>query len=178
MKIELKKIEFSERMSQETNCFVANLYINGKHVGEARNEGFGGPTDYTPTYSEDKKIFARNMMIIGDAERYCASLPRKQYEFNGHVSEFAQSLETVIDDLFTDWLKARYEKKMQGDMKKGILVGSADCYSMIYWKSYSLEFLCNNKQGRELVKNKLAELKREGRPILNTNIPAELYPTE
>ena len=30
MKIELKKIEFSERKSEETNSFVADLWCNGK----------------------------------------------------------------------------------------------------------------------------------------------------
>jgi hypothetical protein len=30
MRFELKSIVFSERMSEETNAFVANLYVDGK----------------------------------------------------------------------------------------------------------------------------------------------------
>jgi hypothetical protein len=42
MKIELRKISFNERMSEETNCYAADLYVDGKKVGEVGNDGHGG----------------------------------------------------------------------------------------------------------------------------------------
>ena len=32
MKIELKNIKFSEALSEETNAFVCDVYVNGKKV--------------------------------------------------------------------------------------------------------------------------------------------------
>lgn len=46
MKIELKKIHFSEQLSEETHAFTANIYINGTHAGYAKNNGRGGATYY------------------------------------------------------------------------------------------------------------------------------------
>jgi len=43
-KLELRKIVFVERMSEETNCFTAFIYKDGKNVGEAHNDGHGGDT--------------------------------------------------------------------------------------------------------------------------------------
>lgn len=45
MKIELRRLKIVERMSQETTCFIADVYIDGKKVGTAQNEGCGGSTN-------------------------------------------------------------------------------------------------------------------------------------
>ena len=42
MKITLKKIEHSEFQSQETNCFKADLYVDGKPFAIVSNDGIGG----------------------------------------------------------------------------------------------------------------------------------------
>lgn len=44
-KVELKKVQFSERMSEETYCFSADIYFNGKNIGYCENRGHGGSTD-------------------------------------------------------------------------------------------------------------------------------------
>lgn len=44
MKIELKNFQFFERMSEETNAFVADVYVNGVKVAYAKNDGRGGET--------------------------------------------------------------------------------------------------------------------------------------
>ena len=72
MKIELKNIKFYERMSEETNAFTADLYVNGKKVGYAKNEGHGGCTDYYPNSIEDRAV-------INEAEQYCLGLPPIKY---------------------------------------------------------------------------------------------------
>lgn len=45
MKVELKSFKWFPSMSEETNAFTANVVINGKKVGTARNDGHGGMTD-------------------------------------------------------------------------------------------------------------------------------------
>lgn len=42
---ELKKLKFHEDMSEETPCFSADLYENGKLVAHASNDGHGGPNN-------------------------------------------------------------------------------------------------------------------------------------
>jgi hypothetical protein len=43
-KLELRKINFQERMSEETNCFVAEIHKAGKWYATAHNDGHGGNT--------------------------------------------------------------------------------------------------------------------------------------
>jgi len=115
MKIELKNIKFSEAMSEETNAFTANLYINGKNVGYCKNTGQGGCTDYHANTPEDRKV-------IAEAEAYCKGLPKVKYS----DLEWNQSLEWVIDQFLEDWLKAKERKKMERKMQTCILIGRPD----------------------------------------------------
>ena len=48
MDIQLKSIKFSEHLSEETNAFTANLYVDGKKIGYCRNDGRGGNTLVQP----------------------------------------------------------------------------------------------------------------------------------
>lgn len=40
---EVKNVKVIESMSEETLCFEASLYVDGKKVGHASNHGHGGP---------------------------------------------------------------------------------------------------------------------------------------
>ena len=114
MNVELKKISFNERMSEETNCFVADLYINGKKVGYVKNDGRGGCTDYRGYTKEDN-------VLIAEAEAHFKTLPKvKSEEFN---FEYQPTLETAIDEEFEKYLKAREEKRMLKYMETAILFG-------------------------------------------------------
>jgi hypothetical protein len=62
MRFELKSIVFSERMSEETNAFVANLYVDGKKPCSVEN-GQGGNTNY---YVDDFK----NSNYLKEVETY------------------------------------------------------------------------------------------------------------
>ena len=45
MKLQLKKIKIYDDMSEETICFTAELYADGKKVATVKNDGRGGSTD-------------------------------------------------------------------------------------------------------------------------------------
>ena len=115
MKIELKNISFNERMSEETNCFIADLYINGVKAGQCQNQGHGGCTDY---YGIEK----RQTELIRQAEEYCKTLPDIDYG----SFKIKNNLEHTIDRLFENWLKTKEQNKMRRKMKTCILVGSPD----------------------------------------------------
>lgn len=48
MKLELKAIKHSEFNSQETNCFEAKIYLDGKAWAHISNHGHGGPDHMVP----------------------------------------------------------------------------------------------------------------------------------
>ena len=48
MRIELRKVEYSARLSEETPAFSADIWIDGVWAGHARNHGQGGPTMIGP----------------------------------------------------------------------------------------------------------------------------------
>lgn len=161
MKIELKKIEYNERMSEETLCFVADLYINGKKVGYCKNDGRGGCTDYNGHTKEDNQI-------IADAENYCKTLPKAKVD--GYDFEYQPTLESMIDDQFTLWLKKREEKKMQKLMETAILIGkpNAGIYSYFKQKRKLYEFPVNQLQ--EFINKIKTKHCTDGKVILNTNL--------
>jgi len=159
MKIELKNVKFSEAMSEETNAFTADLYINSKKVGYCKNTGQGGCTDY---YGIEKYTNE----AIQKAEAYCKALPKTKWK----DMEFDQSLESVIDDLMADWLKAKETKKMEKRMQTCILVGSPDenlSYSYYNFKAPLSSIPRQQLQGAVgRIKMKL----NSGEAILNTNL--------
>lgn len=167
MKIELKNIKFSEALSEETNAFVCDVYVNGKKVAYAKNDGHGGSTFY---HSYDGK-----QKIVNDAEKYCVSLPPiKNYGF-----EIKMDLELKIDLLFEEWLKEKEKtkltKKLQKDSLKGICVKTENGYSLITWTGHTIETMLNNSQGKIVLKLKLKELIKYGKEILNKNIPNDFF---
>ena len=166
MKIELKKISFNERMSEETNCFVADLYINGKKVGYVKNDGRGGCTDYHGDSKEANQV-------IREAEAYFNSLPKvKEVKYN---FEYQPTLENAIDEQFELYLKAKAYKKMEKQMECAILFGVPDghSYNMIKYKQ-PLSVLVKNYKAN--LQKKIMEIKvndcKNGVVILNTNLEA------
>jgi exopolysaccharide biosynthesis protein len=50
-KIELKNIKVYTSMSEETHCYEATLYTNGKKLGRVSNSGRGGADSFDGHYS-------------------------------------------------------------------------------------------------------------------------------
>ena len=96
MKIELKSVKHYESMSEETNCFQATIYIDGKRVGEASNRGYGDPINITP-YELHKTL-----------DDYASTLPPLDYE----GMQIEQDAETLIGGLLNDWLLSQDLKKL------------------------------------------------------------------
>lgn len=44
MEIKLKNLKIAKFMSEETTCFQATVYVDGKKAGMAQNDGHGGST--------------------------------------------------------------------------------------------------------------------------------------
>lgn len=169
MKIEVKNIKWFRQMSEETNAFTADVYINGKKAAYAKNDGCGGNTYYHayPNCNE----------LVGQAEGYCKDLPHVKYEYGGRDHEFEQSLESVIDDAVEAFIQAKERKsfnvKLQKAMQKGIVYGTTDSFTVVSWKGHTIASIMQRPQGKMTLQLKVKELKNKGENILNTNLPEE-----
>lgn len=171
MKIELKKLKHYEGMSQETNAFSADLYVDGKLAATCRDDGNGGCIGlYTYDSGCEKGL-------LDKAEDYCRTLPPYIYTHgSGKTTPLDMNLELFIGLLVEDSLKQKANKKLNAKFKKGICYGNENFYTIITWKNLTLEQIMTAKHGREKVSKIIADLISKGENILNTNIPRELYP--
>ena len=68
MKVELKKFKPHQDLSEETLCFSAHIWIDGKPAGHVRNRGHGGSHDYDFTDPETRRTFETHARkITGEA---------------------------------------------------------------------------------------------------------------
>ncbi len=158
MKIELKSIKTYERLSEETTCFTANLYVDGKLLAHVENSGKGGCTDYHLIKLTDKEK-------LRSVEDYCKTLPDVVCD----TFTFKSDLEYVIDDLLEKHLLEKDQKKMNKNMEKGLVYGNVNNYSIITWKNNTIATLLATPAGKTLLIKKVAELKSKGINVLNTN---------
>ena len=166
MKLELKNVKFYESMSEETNCFQADLFINGKKIAYVKNSGQGGCTDYgVHDFSQQQ--------VLRDAEAFCLKLPKEKIS---ETFDFQPTLESKIDDLFEAWLKVKADKQFEKQMEKGILYGKNKMYSYhIQPYNVPIKTMLMSEYGREMLRNKILQIKQGGDEVFNTNIPQELF---
>lgn len=164
MNIELRKFNHNERLSEETNAFAADLYIDGKKVGYAKNDGRGGCTDYG-TYE------AACRAKIAEAEAYCKTLPAiKVPRRDGSQFEIPMNLEHYIDQLVESEIKKKFQKKMDKLMECAIVMGTPGA-SYRYAKYRVPLTQVPTAQLQAAVNQYKAQL-RPGEQILNTNLAA------
>ena len=106
MKLELKNIKHTEWASEETHCYQASLYVDGKPFAIVSNDGRGGcDRDYAhPKFKGDYFDMFRSV------EAHFKSLPNDPSEWNEDGME--QCLEFWCADQVNDWLSARELKRM------------------------------------------------------------------
>lgn len=158
MKIELKKIYFSSKLSEETSAFTADLYVDGKIVGYVKNDGRGSATYYHASGGLNE------WDVIRAAEKYCLTLPPLVFSWG----KIDMDLEHYIDHLFNEWLKAKDIKRME---KKGLVFEKDGNIETIKWKGFTLsELILKHPQGKFTVQQQIAKLKKDKWKILNTNL--------
>jgi len=105
-KIELKNLKYSEFASQETYCFEASVYIDGKKAGTVSNQGHGGCHSYHPN----------NLYPLLKAE--ADKLPPHEWRLNEEVLTIQPDADTIISELVTEALQA---KDLKAGMRRRIL---------------------------------------------------------
>ena len=120
MKLELKNIKCFGAMSEETNCYTATVYVDGKASVAVSNRGHGGP-------DEQRMIGKDHNLDIIDA--WCrANLPKRTNPFNDQ--EYECDLEMWCGDEVDKFLALR---EMRRRMKaKAVFVDGGKLYTYGY----------------------------------------------
>jgi hypothetical protein len=94
MNIQLKKVAFYHRLSEETNAFNADVYIDGKKAATAENNGKGGETI----------IHFLNPEVRKQVTEYCNTLPPD-------TGNIPQTIDYIIDNLLVQYLQEKETTK-------------------------------------------------------------------
>ncbi len=111
--LEVKNISHYARGSEETPCYNATVYINGKRAIEVSNDGHGG-MDRQDTYPNIEE-----RCLVQQANEWCIKTYGKKthkYMDNGEEKSFEieMDLEHVCQDALYDWLdKKAFKKDLQ-----------------------------------------------------------------
>jgi hypothetical protein len=158
MKIELKNFKFYDRLSEETMCFIGNIWVNGVKCGYAENSGKGECT----SYHHEGTALSRE--LIRDAEGFCESNKTTLYNY--------------LDELAYEIVKRKEDesiaKKLNKEMQKAILIGTDTQYQVISFKKPLREvWETQPDYFKKVLIEKLDKYKEKGYRLLNTNIPQQ-----
>jgi hypothetical protein len=156
-RISLKKVTFSEALSEETNAFTADVYLDGKKFGYAKNTGQGGCTDVR-FYPGKKELFL-------EALAYANTLPKIKPE--GYDFELDPTIDNIVDELFADWIEMKQLKK---HMTNGIVFKDKNGTTQVVKFNRSLKKIGEIPNGISTIQGEVNRLKKEGAKILNTNL--------
>ena len=168
MKLELKNVKINEAFSEETLMFMADLFVDGKKVAYANNDGRGGCTFYN-AYENQREA-------LREAEAFALTLPSTITTFGGKDYEFKSNLETWIDStiekIHNTKAEAKAEKKMQKLMETQVVWGipNGNTYKHLGFKGgIKLEVLSQGsiKSLVDAVKSRMLP----NEEIFNKNIP-------
>jgi hypothetical protein len=105
-KIQLKNLKHSDFASQETYCFEASVYIDGKKAGTVSNQGCGGCHSYHPN--------SLYQSLKAEADK----LPPIEWRLNEEVLTIQPDADTLITELVTEALAI---KDLKSGMRRRIL---------------------------------------------------------
>ena len=106
MKLELKNIKHTAWASEETHCYQASLYVDGKPVAIVSNDGQGG-CDYEYDHPKCKADYRATMKAVHD---YFKSLPKTDAS-DIFPEGLEQCLEFWCADQVNNFLVSRELKK-------------------------------------------------------------------
>ena len=98
MKLQLKRIKIYDELSEETICFTAELYANGKKVATVKNDGRGESTDVYFTEGWRSEL-AQQVIQYAKENPVVYEYPWGKYE--------GSQVEDQVDRLLDLWLEKK-----------------------------------------------------------------------
>ena len=134
-RIQLKNVKYAAFASQETHCYEASVYFDGKKVGHVSNEGHGGCYYQHPS---DKDGWAKMMDYIDslnelptDADKG-AAMKRYARQLNAWGDASAWEFQQSDEDFFN-----QYKDDSHGGDRTFL-------EAALQFNSKSLEYICND----------------------------------
>lgn len=152
--ITLKNVKIYEALSEETLCFTATVYENGKRIGTAKNEGHGGNT-FVYLDNPRSKTMAEELALEDAVDEAVYAIDKAKQE-------------------------AKIQKKLERDCVKSVCVGWVNEHGASYYKqgfkgNPALADIAVRKGGLEAIQRMVDRIKSEikgDESILNTNLGA------
>ena len=108
MNLEMKAIKFSEWASEETYCYQANVYLDGKPFAMVSNDGHGG-CDREYSHNKFKGDYRATMKKV---DEYFKSLPKRDVgKYDWAPEGFDESFEGWCHEQVTNYLITKDVKK-------------------------------------------------------------------
>lgn len=98
-RVELRGVKYAAFASQETHCFTATIYIDGKKAGSVENEGHGGPNSYHPHTVETQ------------LDAIAATQPDCEFGEGESKWSIKQDADILVGDLMNAYLEQRDLKR-------------------------------------------------------------------
>lgn len=161
MNLELKKIKVIPRLSEETTCFYATLYVDGKPAADCANRGVGAMTD----------VRFYNTDVQGKVMEWCNQNPVVQY-FGNKKHEY-KGVDIRVDELLVEY---QMKKELMAKQKKALVLHENKLKDPDYVihkylnLRMDIETLMKDNVGRNALKQKILEYRKKGITVMNTNI--------
>ncbi len=118
MKLEVKNIKHARFLSEETNAFSANLFVDGRPVATCSNDGKGGCTNIHVIYSPKKDVYQKNIDTLKKAEAFAKTLPGVKSDFKKN-GVLPMDLEFFVDlEIEKDLNQSEIKKALKNIDKK------------------------------------------------------------
>ena len=145
--MELKNLSHNATFSEETHCFRASVYINGKRMFSVSNRGCGGANEYSPSdFKTGKEAFEEAMSLAREeARQYTLKKIELGEDLQWAIDAFGDGKsDELIDWLIADLINEQLTlKEMRKALKKKV---------MVYWpKSNEIFYLGKDKPTDEIL---------------------------
>jgi hypothetical protein len=151
-KLEVKNISHYARGSEETPCYNATVYINGKKAVEVSNDGHGG-SDRQHTYPEI------NISLL-DINKWCVEkFGQETWEYNGKTYSTDLDLEHYCHQELYNWLDRKELKKE--------LKGKYICFDEAKKEMFAFGKLKYKTENQDVVMKKMLEDRHPTSKCLN-----------
>jgi hypothetical protein len=101
---ELKNVKYAAFASEETHCFNATLYVNGKRFCEVSNDGHGGANSYSPLKSGDR--------VYPQIQEINRALKNERLKSEYFPDGLENDLDIEVGELMNRWHRCQEVKKM------------------------------------------------------------------
>lgn len=159
MNIELRSVKLVHG-HDDSIPYVGKLYIDGKHIANCENDGWGGSDNIQPISKEAR-------VILNRAEEYAKTLPAVE----SFGMKLDMSLDLLIGDLLEDFLKKKDNDKLMKKTLKKIILMAPDKMSYIEY-GWKPDIATMKEKWPKQLAEQLEKLKKDytEHTLVNTNL--------